>query len=265
VPVAQERVFTHIARGRTLEGEITAAKIAEVAKVAGEQLRRAHELGAEHVTAVATAAVRRAANSAELVAFVAMVCGLQVVVLSGEEEARLAFRGAASALVPAPDGQLGVADIGGGSSELVVGTPPDRIAWSASFDIGSSDITAAWLDSDPPSAEELERARGHIASTFEGLAVPTPATAVAVGGSATSLRLMAGGVLDAPALRRTLDVLVSHPSTVVATRFGLDPDRARLMPAGVLILEAASRAFALPLEVGGGGLREGILLEGLAA
>jgi exopolyphosphatase / guanosine-5'-triphosphate,3'-diphosphate pyrophosphatase len=93
---------------------------------------------------------------------------------------------------------------------------------------------------------------------------PRPATAYAVGGSATSLQRLVGSVLEREALARGLQALVTRPAAEIALRLGLHPDRARLLPAGILLLDAASRALHAPLRLAGGGLREGILLEQLA-
>ena len=260
-PVAQERVFTHIGRGLGREGAIETEKIEEVAHVVGDQLRRAHELGATAVRAVATAAIRKAANRGELTAAVEARCGLKVHVLSGEEEARLAFLGAAHAVGGDGCGALGVVDVGGGSCELVVGDPPDRVHWSASFAVGSSDITHEFLHSDPPAEAELAAARVSLAGMFADADVPAPGRAVAVGGSATSLGRVAGALLDRRGLARALTLLCGGPAAERARRFGLDEDRVRLLPAGLLILERASERFGIPLVVGGGGIREGVLLE----
>ena len=259
--VAQERVFTHIGRSRRADGTIDDDTIHEVAMVVGAQMRRAHELGAGHVRAVATAAIRAAPNGRDLAAAVTSRCGIEVDILSGEEEARLAFFGAASALEHPPDGELGVVDVGGGSCELVVGSAPDAVRWSASFALGSSDLTRQCLHSDPPGGDELAAARKRVATTFDCLDAPSPVAAVAVGGSATSLARLVGPVLDPPAFARSLQELASAPAREVAFTFGLDVDRVRLMPAGLIILEAAAAQFGLPLHVGRGGLREGVLLE----
>jgi exopolyphosphatase/guanosine-5'-triphosphate,3'-diphosphate pyrophosphatase len=82
-----------------------------------------------------------------------------------------------------------------------------------------------------------------------------------VGGSATSLRRLAGPLLDGEAFRQSLKLLCSERAVDVARRFALDLERVRLMPAGLLILQAASERFGAALLVGRGGLREGILLE----
>jgi exopolyphosphatase/guanosine-5'-triphosphate,3'-diphosphate pyrophosphatase len=259
--VHQERVFTRVGRGLEPGGAISAGKIAEVAETVASQLRLAREFGCTDVHGVATAAIRRAVNGAELVVAIENACGLTVRVLSGDEEARLAFVGAARTLGHEPDGPLGVVDVGGGSSELVVGAVPDAVSWATSLGLGSGDLSDRFLRSDPPPESELSAARAHVASTLDGLEVPRPAEAVAVGGSATSLCRLVGPLLDAEALTRSLGLLSIARATDIAGRFGLDPERVRLLPAGLLILEAVARRFGVPLAVARGGIREGVLLE----
>jgi exopolyphosphatase / guanosine-5'-triphosphate,3'-diphosphate pyrophosphatase len=259
--VHQERAFTRISRGLTEGGAISDAKIAEVAGVVSDQLHRAHELGAEQIHAVATAAIRRAANRDALVQAVRRASDLEVRVLTDIEEARLAFVGAARTLGSAPNGLLGVADVGGGSSELVVGRAPDHVSWCASLAVGSGDLADEFLHSDPPSGIQLERAGARVAATLDGIQAPQPASAVAVGGSAASLRRVAGDLLDEASCSRALEVLMSAPAPSLARRLQLDTERVRLLPAGLLILRDCARRFGTPLHVGRGGLREGVLLE----
>lgn len=259
--IHQERAFTHIGHGLLADGSIAPAKIAEVVGVIRGQLGRAAELGAVEVRGVATAAIRRSQNGARLVDAIHQACGLSIEILSAEEEARLAFVGAARTLDHVPAGQLGVVDVGGGSSELAVGTAPDVVNWSASFAVGSGDLANSCLRSDPPSARELSEARAEVAKALRGLQAPHPAEAVAVGGSAASLRLLAGPVLDAAAFERSLGLLAGERAEELACRFGLAVDRVRLLPAGLLILQAASQLFGSALQIGGGGIREAVLLE----
>jgi exopolyphosphatase/guanosine-5'-triphosphate,3'-diphosphate pyrophosphatase len=200
-------------------------------------------------------------NRDALVEAVRSACGLEVEILSAEEEARLAFAGAAQTLGYVPDGPLGVVDVGGGSSELAVGTAPGQVIWCASFAVGSGQLADECLHSDPPSSEELARARDRVSAALDGVRPPHAALAVAVGGSAASLRRIAGPTLDPAAFARSLALLAASPVAEVASRFELDADRVRLLPAGLLILEAASERFGAPLQVGNGGLREGVLLE----
>jgi exopolyphosphatase/guanosine-5'-triphosphate,3'-diphosphate pyrophosphatase len=259
--VHQERAFTRISRGLGEGGDISEAKIAEVATVVSEQLRRARQLGAEHIDAVATAAIRRAGNRDQLVDAVRAGCGLDVRILTDVEEARLAFVGAARTLAAPANGLLGVADVGGGSSELVVGHAPDVVEWCASLALGSGDLADEFLRSDPPSTDQLERARASVAKRLNGIEAPRPASAIAVGGSAASLRRVAGDVLDDASCERALGVLASAPATEVGGRYGLDLERVRLLPAGLLILRGCAERFGVPLQIGLGGLREGVLLE----
>jgi exopolyphosphatase / guanosine-5'-triphosphate,3'-diphosphate pyrophosphatase len=261
VEVHQERAFTHVGRGLTARQEIREEKIAEVATVVTAQLQAALELGAVHVRCVATAAVRRAGNPDALTAAVRHSCGLDVEILSAAEEARLAFAGAARTLGYDPLGPLGVVDAGGGSCELVVGTLPDQVSWFASFEIGSGVIADECLHSDPPTEKDMTRARARVREVLDGIRPPSAARVVAVGGSATSLRRIAGPVLDADAFARALALLAGGRAAELARRFELDEDRARLLPAGLLILQAAAELFGAPLEVANGGLREGLLLE----
>jgi exopolyphosphatase/guanosine-5'-triphosphate,3'-diphosphate pyrophosphatase len=261
VEVHQERSFTHVRRALTSGEEIEADKIAEVVSVVAAQVEVARRLGAADVRGVATAAIRQAANREALVSAVRRSCGLDVEVLSPEEEARLAFGGAARTLGYVPTGPLGVVDVGGGSCELVVGTVPDRMSWYASFELGSGQLADECLRSDPPTTDELDRARAVVGEVLDGVRPPPATRVVAVGGSATSLRTIAGPLLDAGAFARVLALLAGERRAEVARRFGLDADRVRLLPAGLLILEGAARRFGLPLEVARGGLREGVLLE----
>jgi exopolyphosphatase / guanosine-5'-triphosphate,3'-diphosphate pyrophosphatase len=259
--IHQERAFTRIGHGRRGDGTIGQAKIAEVVAVVAAQLQSAGYHGAQDVRGVATAAIRSAGDGAMLVAAIRNTCGLAVEILSGEEEARLAFVGAAGTLDHVPVGELGVVDVGGGSSELVVGTAPGHVRWCASLAVGSGDLADGCLRSDPPSESELAQARAQIAGALEGLEVPRPAEAVAVGGGATSLRRLAGPRLDAEGFARSLRSLAGERASVIARRFAIDYERVRLLPAGLLILEAAAERFGTALQVGRGGIREGVLLE----
>ena len=267
----RQRAFTRIGKGVGADGRISAEKIAEVAEVVATQVRLAEELGAEHLRAVATAAVRDASNSEDLVDAVRAAAGVEVVVLGDDEEARLAFVGATRGLEHPPEGEIAVVDVGGSSSEIALGTLAGGVRWSTSFRIGSGVLTDAYHRSDPPSVEELHDIRHHVAGVFEGLELPQVELAIAVGGSATSLRRLVGAVLEHETLERGVRILAGMPSEVLARRFELELERVRLLPSGILILEEISDRLHRPLLIGKGGLREGVILdlasaeEGLAA
>lgn len=259
--VRQERSFTWIGNELLERGALSEAKIAEIVAVVVTQVASAHRDQVCEIRAVATEAIRRAANGAELVRAITAATGLAIDVLSGEQEARLAFIGAAAMLEETVDGELGVVDVGGGSSELVVGRPPSQIGWWASVGLGSAALTHIHLHHDPPRAAEIAAARADIVRALAPLIVPTPAVAVAVGGSATCLALLAGAVLDPDSLRDALGLLASEPAAEVALRHAIDPRRARLLPAGLLVLAAVAEGFGTALRIGRGGIREGVLLE----
>jgi exopolyphosphatase / guanosine-5'-triphosphate,3'-diphosphate pyrophosphatase len=259
--LVQQRAFTRIGKSLQNGGAIPPEKIAETAEVVRTQAAVARQVGAEELVAVATAAIRNATNRDELVTAVKDAGGTELSVLSGEEEARLSFVGATRTMLERPDGTVAVIDVGGGSSEIAIGAPNGAMDWSESFRIGSGFLADAYLRSDPPSVDELEKVRRHVAGTFEGLTPPPAQTAVAVGGTATSLRRLVGAELEHETLERGIRVLSQTPISEVAERFELDPERVRLLPAGILILEAISDLLGLPLRIARGGLREGILLE----
>jgi exopolyphosphatase / guanosine-5'-triphosphate,3'-diphosphate pyrophosphatase len=258
--VLQRRAFTRLGKGLK-GGEIPREKIDEVARVVAEQRSLIEQLGADAMRVVATAAIRGAANQDDFAAAMRDDGGVDVEILDGGEEARLAFLGATRTLGQPLDGTVGVVDVGGGSTELAIGTVPEGATWSESFRIGSGLLTDAYRRSDPPSAAELHAMREHALGVFEGLALPAVDAAVAVGGSAASLRRLVGAVLDPESLQRAMRVLSGGPSDDVARAFAIDRERVILMPAGLTVLDAASHALGRPLQIGRGGLREGILLE----
>jgi len=259
--VMQQRAFTRLGKGLRRDEAIPQSKLEEVAGVVATQVRLAEELGAGELRAVATAAIRRAANGSELCEVVRARSGVQVEILDGDEEARLAFVGATKTLGHPVNGDIVVVDVGGGSSELALGTVAGGVRWSASFRVGSGFLADAYLRSDPPSIDELHAVREHSIGAFEGVELAAPALAVAVGGSATSLRRLVGARLEHETLERGVRVLATSPIAEVARRFELEPERVRLLPAGILILEAISDRLGQPLQIGRGGLREGVILE----
>jgi exopolyphosphatase/guanosine-5'-triphosphate,3'-diphosphate pyrophosphatase len=259
--VMEQRAYTRIGKASQHDGAIDADKVAEVAEVVATQVRLAEELGAQAIRTVATAAIREAANRAEVVEEISRVAGVEVEVLSEHEEGRLAFLGATKTLGHPIEGDIGVVDVGGGSSEVVIGTASEGLRSVRSFKIGSGSLADDFLSNDPPSAAELRAVREHIADFFEDVDFDQPGQAVAVGGSATSLRTLVGAVLEYETLERAIRVLTGAPILEVAKRFELDPRRVRVLPTGVLLLEKLSELLGQPLQIGKGGLREGVILD----
>jgi exopolyphosphatase/guanosine-5'-triphosphate,3'-diphosphate pyrophosphatase len=259
--VMEQRAYTRIGQDAKEDGSITQAKIHEVAEVVATQVRLAEELGAEVIKPVATAAIREAKNQQEVVHAIAEVAGVDTEVLSEEEEGRLSFIGATKTLGHPVEGLVGVVDVGGGSSEIILGTVAKGAEKVHSFQIGSGSLAEELLEGDPPSPSEMRELRDRINDYFADVEIDQPEQAVAVGGSATSLRRLVGAVLEYETLERAVRVLASDPIDDVARRFELDPRRVKLLPAGVLLLEKISQLLGQPLQIGKGGLREGIILD----
>jgi exopolyphosphatase/guanosine-5'-triphosphate,3'-diphosphate pyrophosphatase len=258
--VMEQRAYTRI--GKAVEkGRIAEEKTGEVGEVVATQVRLAQELGAEEIRAVATAAIREAKNGEEVAEAVAAAAGVPIEILSEEEEGRLSFLGATKTLGHPAEGLIGVVDIGGGSTELILGTVPDGVQSVRSWPVGSGNLADELISSDPPSAAEIRRTRDRIEDIFEGVEIERPAQAVAVGGSATSLRRLVGAVLEYETLERGIRVLCGDPAADVGRRFELDPTRVRILPTGVLLLEKLSDLLGQPLQIGKGGLREGVILD----
>jgi exopolyphosphatase/guanosine-5'-triphosphate,3'-diphosphate pyrophosphatase len=255
------RAFTRIGRSPGGRGRIPDAKIREAAEVVAVQAELARRLGAGEIAVVATAAIREAPNGCDLAAAVERRAGLPVRILASREEAELAFLGATHALATRPQGHVAVVDVGGGSSEIAAGTVAEGMTWTESLPVGSGVLADAYFASDPPARGELEAARAHASSACEALRAPAVTQALGVGGSASSLRRVAGAELDAAGMERVIAALASAPRAEVARRFGLDPERVRLLPAGILILEAVSGCLGHRLELANGGLREGVILR----
>jgi exopolyphosphatase/guanosine-5'-triphosphate,3'-diphosphate pyrophosphatase len=258
--VLQQRAFTRIGKGLK-GGEIPREKIAEVARVVAAQRAIVEQLGCVALRVVATAAIRNADNAAEFTATLRGEGGVDVEVLDGAEEARLAFAGATRTLGEPLAGSVGVVDVGGGSTELAIGTLAGGATWSESFRVGSGLLTDHYRRADPPSAAELNAMREYAHGVFEGLDLPPVDSAVAVGGSAASLRRLVGATLDDDSLQRAMQVLAAEPADAVSQRFSIDRERVLLMPAGLTVLDAAGAAFGRPLRIGRGGLREGVIFE----
>jgi exopolyphosphatase/guanosine-5'-triphosphate,3'-diphosphate pyrophosphatase len=259
--VMEQRAYTRIGKGGTKNGKITDEKVAEVAEVVMTQVRLAEELGAEVIKTVATAAIRESKNRDKVVKAISKQAGVDVEVLSEEEEGRLAFLGATKSLGHPVEGTVAVVDVGGGSSEVIFGTVAEGVEDVQSFKVGSGSLAEEYLKSDPPSASEMRALRDAIGDLFEDIEFEHPDQAVAVGGSATSLRTLVGAVLEYETLERAVRVLSSDEIADVAKRFELDPRRVKLLPAGVLVLEKISEKLGQPLQIGKGGLREGIILD----
>jgi exopolyphosphatase / guanosine-5'-triphosphate,3'-diphosphate pyrophosphatase len=256
----REMRIVRLGQGVDATGRLAPEAIERTRVALADYTIAARRKGVEKVRMVATSATRDASNRDEFFAMTRETLGVEAEVITGDEEARLSFTGAVGEQDP-DDGPFVVVDVGGGSTELAVGTLAGGATWSESFRVGSGLLTDHYRRADPPSAAELHAMREYAHGVFEGLDLPPVGAAVAVGGSAASLRRLVGATLDGDSLQRAMQVLAAEPADAVAERLSIDRERVLLMPAGLTVLDAAGAAFGRPLLIGRGGLREGVILE----
>ena len=210
---------------------------------------------------IVTAPGRQGASAAALTAALGEATGLPARVLSADSEGRLAYDGAVARATGELPEVVAVVDVGGGSTEIAVGTPLLGAAWIRSADIGSLRLTRAHLHDDPPTAAQVAAATAAVATALAGMRPPTPDIALAVGGSARAIARIVGRRLGADDLQEAVKIVSRRRTAKVASTFGITPERAETLLAGALLLAGAGRALGTSFELGRGGLREGAALE----
>jgi len=271
--VVRRLKITRLGEGVDERKRLLPAPIARVRNVLTDFRREAEELGAERTLAVATSAVRDAENGEAFLGEVEWSYGFETRLLSGEEEAELSFRGASAGRTLA-EGTL-LIDIGGGSTELVVGDP-DGLRFHDSLNMGGVRLTERFLHSDPPTGEELEAC---AAAARELLAeeVPRdvrPQSAIGVAGTITSIAALDLGLseydpdqveghrLSCDGVHAQLERLASLPLQERREIPALDPDRAPVIVAGTVILGEVLDHFGLDdLEASEHDILDGAALE----
>jgi exopolyphosphatase/guanosine-5'-triphosphate,3'-diphosphate pyrophosphatase len=255
-PLERRSTVTRLGRGVDLSGRLASEAIEDVCAAIGCYVGLIGELGAETVDAIATSAVRDADNGSAFIAELRERFALSARVLDGEEEARLTYLGATSEALPTEPTL--VVDIGGGSTELVVGSGSE-ISFHDSLQGGVVRHTERHVNSDPPTAGEMEALATDVRGLIEGSVGPSAAAGqgIAVAGTPTSLAAVEmelepydpwrvhGHVLALPSIQRMLSRLASVPLAERVEIPGLHPDRAPTIVAGVVILIETMRAFEL--------------------
>ena len=243
------------------DGVISDARLAAAARAVAGFATEARRRGCVRLETLVASPGRQAENGTELLRRLETASQTTVRVLRRDDEARLAYEGAVACMrVDAPT--VAVCDVGGGSTQLAVGIPGRGPSWVRSIDIGSLRLTTQAFDHDPPGKKAVTAARGLVREHFDGLALPLPKEALVVGGSARGLRRLLGvRALGAEELEQAMRVLRKRPSADVAAEHGIDPQRARTLLAGALILSEVQLRLVIPLAVGRGGVREGAALE----
>lgn len=251
---------TRLGEGVDATGRLAEAAMERVYETVAEYRRIIDGLGAERTVAVATSAVRESANGDEFRRALVQRFGVDAQTISGGEEARLTFLGATAGR-PAGDGATLVIDIGGGSTELVVGSAGEPPGFHVSTQAGSVRQTERHIADDPPPPDDVTAMAEEIRSIFDA-AVPGDVRArvrngIAVAGTVTSLAAIDqkldryerervnGYALGLPACERMLAMLAAKPLEDRRVVPGLNPARAPTIVAGAVILVEAMRLFDL--------------------
>jgi exopolyphosphatase/guanosine-5'-triphosphate,3'-diphosphate pyrophosphatase len=260
--IHREKAMARLGEAIERTGSIPEEKLVETELLIERFASDARAHGAVRLEVLVTSPGRQAANGSELIARIeAAAGGAPVRLLSAQEEARLAFLGAVSGFRGPSRRLVAVVDVGGGSSQVAVGTRRDGLAWVRSIDIGSMRLTSRILDDDPPGDAAVARARKELDRLLEGVVPPAPETALAVGGSARALRSIVGPVLGADELDEVAGILARTPARDITALYGIEPERVRTLAAGAVILGAIQERLHVPLRVVRGGVREGAVLE----
>ena len=271
--VVRRQKVTRLGEGVDERKRLLPAPIARARNVLVDFRREIEDLVAERTLLVATSAVRDAENGEAFLGEIEWSYGFATRLLSGDEEAQLTFRGAAVGRDLAEETLL--VDIGGGSTEFVVGGP-DGLRFHESVDFGSVRLTERFLHTDPPTADELD-ACVHAARELLAERIPgdlRPRTAIGVAGTITSIAALDRGLedydpeqvhghrLSRAGIAAQFDRLAALPLAERRQVPALDPDRAPVIVAGALILQEALQRFGLDgIEASEHDLLDGAALE----
>jgi exopolyphosphatase/guanosine-5'-triphosphate,3'-diphosphate pyrophosphatase len=252
--------ITRLGAGVDRDGSLGEEAMGRVYKALDEYRRLIDEHDAERRIAVLTSAVRDAANGREFADTVHEHYGLEPHVLSGDEEAGLTYLGATSERDPGDGTPTLVFDIGGGSTELVIGAGRE-MTFHVSTQAGVVRQTERYIHTDPPTESEREELAEDVRSILEaGVPVEQRGAvqhAIGVAGTATSLAAISqhldpydpekvhGYVIGRPECERILEELAAVPLEQRREVPGLQPDRAPTIVAGVIILIEILELFAL--------------------
>ncbi|WP_030251412.1 MULTISPECIES: Ppx/GppA phosphatase family protein [unclassified Streptomyces] len=259
-------------------GAIGNGGVDRLISVVHEALQAAEDKGVEEVLPFATSAVREARNADDVLARVRTETGVELQVLTGEEEARLTFL-AARRWFGWSAGKLLVVDIGGGSLEIAYGIDEEPDA-AASLPLGAGRLTAGWLPGDPPDPKDVRALRRHVRTEIartvgEFSRLGTPDHVVATSKTFKQLARIAGAARSAEGLyvqrelkRESLEGWVPRLAGMTeaerAELPGVSEGRAGQLLAGALVAEAAMDLFGVErLEICPWALREGVILRRL--
>jgi exopolyphosphatase / guanosine-5'-triphosphate,3'-diphosphate pyrophosphatase len=249
--VARELTITRLGEGVDERRRLLPVPIARVRNCLTGYRRQLEEGGAEKTLAIATSAVRDAENGEAFLGEIEWSYGFTTRLLSGEEEAAMTYRGVTAGRPPLEDALI--VDIGGGSTELVLGSN-GSLGASASLDVGCVRLTERFLRSDPPAKPELAATGAFVRSLLPALEARH---AIGVAGTVTTLATLDlglesydpkrthGHVVSRERIAETLGELAALPLAERLRVPGLEPGRARVIVAGLVVLDEVVRRYEL--------------------
>lgn len=281
--ITRDNKIVRLGKGVDATGELDPQAIERTRVALAEYVDVMEEEGVEVVRMVATAATRDASNRDDFFSMTRALLsrirpGYQAEVITGEEEAQLSFRGAVADLNP-DRGPFCVIDLGGGSTEFIVGTHDGEILGSHSAQMGCVRITERIMRSDPPTPTEVEIARDYVAERIRDVSAIVPIskakTIVGVAGTFTTISAWVLGLesydraaihlseLNFDALRVITDEIIRESSAQRATNPVVDPGRADVIGGGSVVVQGAIDLAAREAGVNSITISEKDILDGL--
>jgi exopolyphosphatase / guanosine-5'-triphosphate,3'-diphosphate pyrophosphatase len=271
--VADRAEVTRLGEGLDETGRLGAEPIARTVEAIAGMADEAGQDGVEAIAAVGTAGMRIASNAAELIEAVRDRCGVEIEVISGEEEARLAYVAATSGL-GVSEGKLVVFDSGGGSSQFTFGAP-GRIEEQFSVNVGAARFTEDFGLDHAVGEEVVAAARAAVAADLAKLdGRATPDMLVGMGGGITNMAAVKHGLerydpdvvqgteLDAAEIDRQVELYRTRSADERRRIVGLQPKRAEVMLAGACIVRTVlDKLGRESVVVSDRGLRHGLIVE----
>lgn len=262
-PIVDESAFLGLGATVDAHAHLGPAARAELVETLTRYATTARQLGSSTITFMGTEPIRRAADAAAIVAAVEEGSGVPLHVLSHEEEAYLTLIGVTHGR-PVTHETL-VVDIGGGSSEFCAVGPRDT-AKAGGLRIGSNRITANFATADPPTDDDIAAMQVAADTLTRDALDVRPTEIVIVGGTASNLLKVTEAGPTEPVITRSRIVealanLMSRPAAESSERYVVNPTRARILPAGAVIVDALMRRYGVSqVRVSEEGMREGAIL-----
>jgi exopolyphosphatase/guanosine-5'-triphosphate,3'-diphosphate pyrophosphatase len=282
VDVHRETRIVRLGQDVDATGRLAAEALERTRAALADYATIARQAGTQRIRMVATSATRDAANREEFFAMVRRTLGTDAEVISGEEEARLSFTGAVGDLDPG-EGPFVVVDVGGGSTEVVLGDwdgARAEIVAARSVNVGCVRITERHLHSDPPTPQEVKAAEAFAARTlqeaFDEVAVEKARTWVGVAGTITTVSAIAQQLerydpawihlsrLSLAQVRSTAQTLLSATRRQRAANPAIHPGRVDVIAGGALIVRVLAEELHARAGISELVVSEHDILDGIA-